>query len=863
MFNFFKKNKSKSVDNEANTSSNMGLLSELSKKYDELLKKYRDNQSDFDKVADSFINKNDYSDPMDWMDALAVCDVALGTKQVSEKIKELYHQIYGRNWNKHVSMKFNEADYDFWFKLNEKINDRFIDAGCYQGYAEQGDLLGSARRPYRNYDKMRKYYLKGIEKNDPASLGDYGYGLYFGVSGYGEMDKEKGLELVKRSKEVGYEVADLLLLLIDFYDKKDDDTLLQRIQEYNEKAKPNRKAYYILADYYLREGKMPEAIEAMKKGVELKEKNSEYLYGMYILRGQITDVSKEEAIKYLENAFDYYAVYAANFLGQYYYYANDENSSVEKAIEWHEKANVYYSTDSTFELGIIYSYNDKVKDEAKGMSYFDLAIEEKNHRAMSEKAYILISEQNAGKEKIEEAKKLFENAMELGNDYAPYRLGLAYERAEFGGEPDYKKALELYELAAERGNLLGMEAAGHYYRLDYVSEDEENIAKAIDYFNKAIERNSNYARVELALCYENGRGVERDYQKAFDLYQQAAEAGYPFANLKMGYYYEDALIGEADLVKAFENFQKASEGGIAEGTYNVGRYYRYSVGIPENPKLAIQNFLKAVEAGDGQAMIEMALVYEYEYGGYEFDAQKTLDYMTRAAEQGYSYAQYKVGYYHYYGLLEQDIQKGMEWFRKSYERGYPHAAIMIGNYYLYNHGGEKDYAKSYEYYKFAEERNVLTEGLGICYEFGFGVEENNTEAFKYYTLAAEKDNTASKYRLGLCYKYGTGTTENMTEAYNWFSKAAENEHFNAQYETAMMLLDGKGVAQDEQKAVEMLKKIAEDDHDDAQFELGNCYLTGRGVSEDEAQAMFWYQKAADNGNEQAQKLTGKRERRRR
>jgi len=856
LFNFFGKKDKQSAESQS-------ITSQLADTYNDLLKKYRDNTTDLLQSAKTYTDKEDYSDPMAWMDALAICDVALEKNALDSTIKELYRQIYGNSWNKHVTVEFNDADYDFWFKLNEKINDRFIAAGHYRGYAEQADLFSSARRPYRNFQKEKEYYLKGIEKNDATSMGCYGYNIYYGLRGYGEANKEEGLRLIKQSKELGYESASVLLLHLEFYDNANSENLLNYILDYIEKAPDNKKAYYILADYYLREGNMPKAIEAMEKGIALKDRNSQYLYGMHILRGQVPDTEKAEGINHLEKAFDYYVVHAANFLGQYYYYANDENTSVEKAIEWHKKAVEYYSADSAFELGIIYSYNDQFKDEEKGLYYLNLAIEDGSHRAMSEKAYLLINNENPSPETVKEAKELFEKAMEMGNDYAPYRLGLAYERAEFGGEADYTKALELYELAASRGSILGMEAAGHYYRLDYVNEDEGNAAKAVEYFNKAIERNSNYSRVELALCYEAGHGVEKDYQKAFELYSQAAESGYSFANLKIGYYYEDGLIGEEDLNKAFENFEIASDAGLAEATYNVGRFYRYSVGIPENPQEAISNFEKAAEQGDGQAMIEMALVYEHEYGGYEFDTEKIMQYMQGAADQGYPFAQYKVGYYHYYGLVEQDIAQGLEWFQKAYKRGYPYAALMIGNYYLYNHGGEKEYDKAFEYYKFAEERDCMNEGLGICYEFGFGVEENNTEAFKYYNLAAEKENTTAMYRLGLCYKYGTGTTENLTEAFNWFAKAVEDEHFNAQYEMAMMLLDGKGVAQDEAKAVEMLKKIAEDDQDDAQFELGNCYLTGRGVEEDEAQAMYWYQKAADNGNEQAQKLTGKRERKRR
>lgn len=855
LFNIFGKQEKENKSAKANNS-------ELAKIYENKLKNYRDNISNISAKAKTYIKDEDYSDPMLWMDALAICDVALEKELLDDSIKELYRQIYGNSWNKHVSMKFNEVDYDYWFKLNENINDRFIAAKHYRAYAEQADLYSSSRRPYRNPQKEKEYYQEGIKKGDATSMGCYGYNLYYGMRHYGEANKEEGLKLIKQSKELGYESADILLLHLKFYDNENSEDVLNYILSYIEKAPANKKGYYILADYYLRENNIPKAIEAMEKGVALKDRNSQYLYGMYILRGQIQDIEKAEGIKHLEQAFDYYVVHAANFLGQYYYYGNDDNSSVQKAIEWHEKAVEYYSGDSAFELGVIYSYNDQFKDEEKGLHFLNIGIKDGSHKAMSEKAYLLINKESPSEKEIAESKNLFEKAMDKGNDYAPYRLGLSNERAEFGGEPDYTKALELYELAASRGNIMGMEAAGHYYRLNYVNEDEGNAAKAIEYFNKAIERNSNYSRVELALCYETGRGVETDYKKAFELYSQAAEAGYSFANLKMGYYFEDGLMGEEDLNKALENFKIASEAGLAEATYNVGRFYRYSVGIPENPEEAYKHFKAAADQNEGQAMIEMGLIYEYEYGGCEFDAQKAMDYMLQAAEQGYSYAQYKVGYYHYYGLIEQDIAKGLEWFRKAYERGYPYAALMIGNYYLYNHGGEKEYNKALEYYKFAEEHECLNEGIGICHEFGFGTEENNTEAFKYYNLAAEKDNVAAMYRLGLCYKYGTGTTEDLAAAYNWFSKSAEEEHSNAQYEMAMMLLDGKGVGQDEAKAVELLKKTAEDDNDDAQLELGNCYLTGRGVEVDEMQAMLWYQKAAENGNEQAQKLTGKRERRR-
>lgn len=867
MFGFFKrKGKNDGANNEQPSQTNTSIQGSIETIYKSLLKTHLDNIGELSAVAQKYIDKDDYTDKNEWLNALAICDVALKENKVDNIIKELYRQIYTRNWNKYVSMEYNDTDYKFWFYLNEDINNRFIKIGHTRGYCEQADLYGSARRGYRDLVKKIDYLKEGVKVEDPASLGDYGYGLYLGLPEYGKENKEEGRKLVERSIELGYESAKILLLYIDFYDKDmDDSILLQRINDYIEKAEPiHRKPHHLLADFYLRkENNLDKAIEAMKKGIAIGGHYCEYLLGMNYLNGRLENVDKNEGIKLLESAYNYHTVYAANFLGQYYNFGNDENTSIEKSIEWHEKAALYCYAESSFELACIYLYNEKLKDVQKGLAYLDQAIEDGSARALSEKAYLIL-ETEILPTNTDEAKLLLEKAMEMGNEYAPYRLGLGYQNAEFVAEPDYKKALELFELGAERGHLYSIELSGNYYRVGVGGEDEVAAEKAVKYLAQAIEMGSSYARVELAFCYEGGFGVEQDYQKAFDLYQQAAENNYPYANTKMAVYYEDGILGEENTAEAFKNYQIAAEAGLPDAMYHLGRYYKYAVGIPENPEEALKLFNKAAEAESAPGLTELAISYEQEYGGLAFDTVKIIEYMSKAAEMGYTYAQYKLGTYYYYGLVETDLNKAIEWFTKAYEQGYPYAALMLGEYYIYNMGGgEAEYEKAFAYFKFAEEQGVISEGLGLCYEYGLGVEENETEAFKYYTLAANDNYTAAKYRLGLCYRYGRGTTENLTDAYRWLSDAGQNGNYNAQYETAMMLLNGEGVSMDQQQAIQVLTKIAEEDHDTAQFELGNCYLTGKGVTEDEVQAMYWYQKAADNGNEQAQKLTGKRERRKR
>ena len=102
--------------------------------------------------------------------------------------------------------------------------------------------------------------------------------------------------------------------------------------------------------------------------------------------------------------------------------------------------------------------------------------------------------------------------------------------------------------------------------------------------------------------------------------------------------------------------------------------------------------------------------------------------------------------------------------------------LRMGEYYLYDYDSLNESEKAFAYFKKAAEYEWYSEGLGICYEMGIGVEDNETEAFKYYTLAADNGNTMSMYRTGLCYYNGVGVKQNYAEAYRWFTDAAGNEN---------------------------------------------------------------------------------------
>ena len=69
--------------------------------------------------------------------------------------------------------------------------------------------------------------------------------------------------------------------------------------------------------------------------------------------------------------------------------------------------------------------------------------------------------------------------------------------------------------------------------------------------------------------------------------------------------------------------------------------------------------------------------------------------------------------------------------------------------------------------------------LGVCYEYGKGVEQDYEEAVRYYRLAAEQGFADAQDNLGYCYLYGNGVEQDYEEALKYFTLAAEQNIPNA------------------------------------------------------------------------------------
>jgi len=66
--------------------------------------------------------------------------------------------------------------------------------------------------------------------------------------------------------------------------------------------------------------------------------------------------------------------------------------------------------------------------------------------------------------------------------------------------------------------------------------------------------------------------------------------------------------------------------------------------------------------------------------------------------------------------------------------------------------------------------------VAFMYYIGFAVHQNDTEAVRWWSLAANQGYAVAQYDLGGMYRSGRGVARDDAEAAEWFRKAAENGH---------------------------------------------------------------------------------------
>lgn len=129
------------------------------------------------------------------------------------------------------------------------------------------------------------------------------------------------------------------------------------------------------------------------------------------------------------------------------------------------------------------------------------------------------------------AARLYQEAADLGDVSAKYKVGLCYEKG-LGVAQDFVRAAQQYRQAADSGCASAMVKLGLLYATRRV-DAADPFGRAAALFARAAERGDVAGHYNLGVCYATGRGVPPSVRDAVAAFTRAAMQGHPTALLSL------------------------------------------------------------------------------------------------------------------------------------------------------------------------------------------------------------------------------------------------------------------------------------------------------------------------------------------
>ena len=226
----------------------------------------------------------------------------------------------------------------------------------------------------------------------------------------------------------------------------------------------------------------------------------------------------------------------------------------------------------------------------------------------------------------------------------------------------------------------------------------------------------------------------------------------------------------------------------------------------------------------------------------EAEEGRAYMFLLKNAAAGDGEAQYALGKLYRLGRgVDADLAESVHWLIAAHQRGVSAAEAELED--LHDKLLEKAEAGE----------TGAQAALGRLHGTGLGVESDNAEAMKWFSLAAKEGNAWAQNGIGFIYEHGRGVEVDDAEAAKWYRLAAEQGNPWAQRNLGARYLQGRGVEQDIIEAIIWFRLAAEQGNTWGQHHLGVLHESGKGVSEDPVMAFKWYHLAADQGHEGAAK----------
>ena len=303
----------------------------------------------------------------------------------------------------------------------------------------------------------------------------------------------------------------------------------------------------------------------------------------------------------------------------------------------------------------------------------------------------------------ERCRQHYQRAAEKGDAEAMFNLSRTYSMAWLShSEPDPVLEKKYLVQAAERGHTFALillinnskddaervkwlellaancdgnffeefvyELAVRYEQGKGVSQDDH---KAVKWYAKAAELGSAKSFLALARCHMSGRGVKQDEELASQLYVEAAKRNSAEAM------YELALISESvDLKYEMAGWLgEAGRHGHLPSKLRYAECLEYGVGVTKDPAAAVAIY-KELGSLKSDSFAFTTLEDSFSHTAGQFTEQSAEENMSICARAAYRVAMaYKNG-----KGVESDLAQTVKWLKKSAKLGSSEAMFTLGQY---------------------------------------------------------------------------------------------------------------------------------------------------------------------------------------
>ena len=725
-------------------------------------------------------------------------------------------------------------------------------------------------RESKLYDDMEKYTntLIGFIRANDAKKYKSSLAWAFMQKGQIYYYKNNSKNAIKYFKKAQDEYTDeedkawaLSWLGYTYYSKKSDYAYASKIfkkslQKYLDQniSQDERVAYLYsrIGNSKGRLGNFNDAIENTNKAIAIYEqinKNNKYnsdIAWCYNILGLIYDKKPDPdpsiALENYTKACKLGNAWGCHNVGVFYRDGRGAGKNLSSALQYYNRSCELKLGQACSESGYIYESNSSIEN------YMDLALDKYEQACRLQDSWACNKLGNLYRNRTywqipqdyQKAKKYYTQACDNNYSSACVGIGLMYEREE-GGDANQTVALQYYKKACKLKNAWGCYDAGLNYQ--YGRGTEKNDGLVIKYFLKARKLGHPSAAHRLSILINYGN-KPIEIEKKIDINKRLCQEGTPLSCSWLGDYFKVKNPEKSKYFykKAIEIFSNKCKNGDNEACNRLASIYYYG----DYGHKDMENFLKIADKNCNHNLaVSCALISIY-YINNSKDANTIKKYQDKAYNNCKGENCWECGLY--FESNDKTSKHALRFYEKACRDSVKSACLAIAESYRDGIGVNRDIEKAIEYLFPLAKKDFLDarEALADIY---YDMEDSyKTEAFKWYKLAAQKDQGWSEYRLGYMYEYAEGTPRDINKSIYWYKKSIKDGVFDG----AENLADIYCNREDYNLAFHYYKITVDNNVSDRNYELGCMYEHGNGINKDRHLAFLHYEKSAKNGNSASQ-----------